>query len=217
MVRFHVKREYSKIRAVFAANWLIGGASIQLAIVLALPVLAPAYVLWTRHSLPFDRGLFALLAMAVAVRIFGSPLQTYLSSTNNLRAVSVVNAAQTAVVLTTAILGVHLFGVRGAGIAVLAGEVVASGALPLIFVSLELEPEWRKLVLRDAALAATPLAITSVALVGYARAAQLSIVCPIAALALLPLAWTQWRRLPEEVQQRLRRLVLRTTSTDVGR
>ncbi len=206
MVRFHVNREHSKLTATFAANWLIGGAATQLAILAALPVLAPLYVFWTRHALPFDRGLFALLAFAIALRTFGSPLQTYLGSTNHLRALGTINTAQSITVLVTAGLGIHWLGLHAIGLGVLAGEVVGSCAVPIAFVAPQLPAPWRGRLFRHAALGAAPTLVTGAALLGYARHVPAPVLVSSALLALGPLTWAQWRTLPGEVKVRIRGL-----------
>jgi O-antigen/teichoic acid export membrane protein len=209
MVRFHMNREYGKLTAIFAANWLVGGTVIQLGILAALPTLAPLYALWTRHALPFDRTLFALLAFAVALRSFGAPLLTYLGSINHLRALSAMNTAQTIVVLGAAAFGMRSLGLRAAGIGVLGGEIVGSCALPIVFTVTQFPRQSRAGLLRHAALAMAPTLVTAVALLSYARHAPLGRVVGLATLAASPLVWAQWRELPSDVRERLRKLLSR--------
>jgi O-antigen/teichoic acid export membrane protein len=203
MVRFHVGREYAKLTATFAANWFLGASAIQIGILLSLPVLGPLYLLWTRHALPLDRGLFALLALSVALRALGSPLQTYIFSINHLRAYTVINTAQTVAVIATAAIGMHRLGLRAAAIGVLAGEVVGSCLLPLAFVAFDLPAAWRPRLFRHAAFAVAPTLVTSVALFFYARHTPDLVVVSAALIAIIPLLWAQWRELPSEVRTRL--------------
>jgi O-antigen/teichoic acid export membrane protein len=203
MVRFHVSREYSKLTATFAANWFLGASTIQLAILVSLPFLGPLYLLWTRHSLPLDPALFALLAFSVALRALGSPLQTYLFSINHLRAYTAINAVQTVAVLATAGIGMRRLGLHAAAIGVLVGEILGSCLLPMAFVASDLPAAQRRRLLRHAAFAAAPTAVTAVALVFYARYASHFLVVCAAVLAVLPLLWGQWRDLPGEVRTRL--------------
>jgi O-antigen/teichoic acid export membrane protein len=209
MVRFHVNREYSKLTATFAANWLIGGLLVQLGILAALPILAPLYMLWTRHALLFDRTLFALLAFAIILRTLGAPLLTYLGSVNDLRALSAINAAQAGTVLAIAALGVRGLGLRAAGVAILGGEVVGSFAMPIAFVLARLPGEWRTRLIRHAALTAAPALVSGTALLFYAHLAPLLPVIALSALLLVLLAWAQWRELPKEVHDRILGLLSR--------
>jgi O-antigen/teichoic acid export membrane protein len=209
MVRFHMNREYDKITATFAANWLVGGAVIQLGILAALPTLAPLYALWTRHALPFDRTLFALLAFAIALRSFGTPLLTYLGSINHLRALSVINTAQAVVVLATAAIGMRSLGLRAAGIGILAGEIVGSCALPVLFTVSRLPKQSRGRLFRYAAVATAPTLVTAAALLSYALRMPLAPVIGIAVLAVSPLVWIQWRELPPDVRERLQNFISR--------
>jgi len=206
MTRFHITREYQKLHATFAANWLVGGSVIHLGVVVALPVLAPLYQLWTRHALPFDRALFAFLALAIALRTFGSPLQTYLLAINKLRAIATINVTQSLAVLATAAVFLPRLGVSGAGVAVLAGDLVGSCLVSMVCVAAEMPIALRALLWRDAGLALAPVAVTGVALFSYARRAPLLTVSFAAVAALLPLFWLQWRRMPTEVRLRIEAL-----------
>jgi O-antigen/teichoic acid export membrane protein len=203
MVRFHVKREYDKLGATFGASWLLGGTAIQLGILAVLPVLAPLYVLWTRHALPFDRGLFADLALAVSLRMLGTPLLAYLGSINHLRAVSTANVAQSVVVLGVAALGMKALGLHAAGLAILLGEVVGSCGVPLAYVVRSLDAPWRARILRDVALGTAPCLVTGAALFAYAREISMALVTPPALAALSAIALVQWRALSPDVRARL--------------
>lgn len=216
MVRFHVNREYAKLIATLAANWLLGGALVQLGILAALPVLSPLYMLWTRHAFAFDRTLFALIAFAITLRTLGSPLVTYLVSVNDLRALSAINVTQAGVVLAIAALGTRSLGLRAAGIAILGGEAVGSMALPIAFVLKHFPREWRKRLLRHAVVAAAPALVTGAALQFYAHGAPLLRVIVLSVVLVLPLAWAQWRELPVEVRHRLRSLLSRMAGSEAS-
>jgi len=207
MVRFHVNREYEKLTATVAANWLLGGMLVQIGVLVALPILAPLYMVWTRHALPFDRTLFALLAFAITLRALGAPLLTYLGSVNDLRALSAINVTQATAVLAIAALGTRSLGLRAAGMAILGGELVGSLTLPIAFVLALLPGPSRTRLLRHAALAFASALVTGAALLLYACAAPLLPVVVLSILLVLPLAWTQWRELPTEVRDRIRHLL----------
>ena len=216
MVRFHVNREYAKLIATLAANWLLGGALVQLGVLAALPILSPLYMLWTRHAFAFDRTLFALIAFAIVLRTLGAPLVTYLGSVNDLRALSAINVTQAGVVLAIASLGTRSLGLRAAGMAILGGEVVGSLGLPIAFVVMRLPSEWRRRMLRHAAVASAPALAAGAALMFYAHGTHPLRVIPLSLVVILPLAWAQWRELPLEVRDRIRRLLPRVARSDAN-
>ncbi|HLK36948.1 MAG TPA: hypothetical protein VKU41_09385 [Polyangiaceae bacterium] len=203
MVRFHMKGEHAKLVATVGTTWLLGGVSIQLGMLAALPVLAPAYSVWTRHALSFDRALFALLALAVVFRALGFPLLTYLVSINRIKLLGVINSVQTVAVLAVAALGIHRFGLRAAGTGVLAGDVAGSFAIPFTFVARALPAADRSRFFGHSALAFVSLSVTALALFFYAQGVAALAVCAVGVLALSPVLLAQWRHLPLEVRTRL--------------
>lgn len=135
MIRFHATNSTGKLSEIINVNWFVSGVIVNLGIILALPIVAPLYGLWTKGILEFDRGLFFLFAASISIVNFGSALTWYLFGLNDLRAQSVITLVRVFLVFVLGYVLSRYMGVLGVGAAVVVSEIFASGILPVFYVS----------------------------------------------------------------------------------
>ncbi len=204
MVRFSALRQHDKLADTVRAVWFVTGVPVNLGLCLGVPFYEPLYTAWMRGAMPFDAGLFALLAAAISLRCFGAPLNALIAGLNALRAQVWINGLQGATMVGALLLLAPRFGLKGAGAAVAVGELVGSVLAPVVLMW-RLEPEtMRRIPLRSMLVVVAASALVAGALLAVAA----GLVQPLvgaggAALVGLVLYRIQWSDLAPHVKQRL--------------
>lgn len=209
MVRLEALGEHRKLADMIRANWFVTGAPVNIGLCLALPLYEPSYRAWTGGAVPFERGLFAWLALGVSLRAFGAPLSALLAGLNALGAQVWISLAQAALSLGVLLFAPARYGLEAAGFSIALGELCASVILPVLLMARERPQLLRCLPHGTLLIAAAPCAITAVSLVGSAHGI---LPLPLAmALGLLiggALYALQWSALGAPMRARLRGAVL---------
>lgn len=208
IIRFKAAAEFAKLELLLRAIAALSTFVMGVALMGALPVLPTAYAAWTRGHTAFHSPLYGLLAAAVLVRVLGSPALSLLMGLNALVPLLSSAAIQFVVTVGFGALLVPMDGLRGAGLAVLFGEIAGSLLVP--FVALRLQERELAILVRPTALllAAAPLAIVTSGLVLHAYLDVPPVVVTGTALvALSAVAAPLWRSFPDNIRTRLLRLV----------
>ena len=206
MVRYHIQGAGAKLGTVFAANWLLSNTLIAAGLAVGVLVLEPVYTLWTRGRMPLDRSLFAALGLAVAIRQWAAPCQTYLASINRLRPQSTMAVARAALGLGTAGVLLPWLGLPAAGLGVLAAEVGAA-VVAVRAARAELLRFGTAFPSRSARLALAQLGLAAVVLGAFAaRVPGLGGWSGAALVGVCVLGWQQWCGLSDDMRTRLRSL-----------
>lgn len=124
VVRFYANRESEKLRDTFRAHWLVIGVAVNATLLLAYPLVPYVYETWTAGRLPFDRRVLGLLLASVSVGAMSALGATLLAGVNHMRFVVSAAALRGAVAIGVSSWLLPRAGLAGAGIAVLASEVV---------------------------------------------------------------------------------------------
>jgi O-antigen/teichoic acid export membrane protein len=207
LARYHHEHAPGKIAAVFSFSWLTGCSLVVLGLEMLIPAVTSVYGNWTRHAMPFDRGLFASLALAVAIRQWAAPLLSYVSCINDLVARTTVSVLRLAFILGLSVLFVRPLGLLGVGIAVAASELVA--ALVLVRASSRSIRECGgQFPWIPASLAFLQVALCGVVLATFTFSSSspflsVGLFLPVSAMII----WLAWRSLPTEGAQRLKNVV----------
>jgi hypothetical protein len=204
MIRLSALAEHRKLADTVRAIWFVTGAPVNLGLCLGLPLYRPAYEAWTGGAMAFDSELFAWLALAISLRCFGAPFTTLIAGLNALRAQAWSAFAQSALVLGSLALGLSVWGLRAAGVAVALGELCGSVLVPVVSVW-GLEPElMRRLPGRALLLGALPSVFVLGCLLAAARGlAPTALVMAVALGGATLLYSLQWSKLGRPMQDRL--------------
>lgn len=209
IVRFHVTRQPDRLADALDGHWILSGATVNVGILLLLPMVEPLYMAWTRGRLHFDPVLLVLLLVATSLVNFGSGLTAYLAGINDVRAQLMVMSARVVVLFgLTAALGRSL-GMVAVGVASVGAEIVGSVLLPLILArgrlfqargsgSLE---HWKLAIVPPLALL---LVAVPIATQGFSPAWISLILAPVLATTY----YLHWKALGVEVRRRIVSLVL---------
>lgn len=122
LMSFLVNRDQPRTESAFSVIWLML-CVVLVPAVLVLQYLAPAlFPLWTQGKIEFDPALFALLSLAVLVYALVQPAIAVVNGNNLIREQVVISTIATVITVGAIYLLVPLMGVRGAALALLAGE-----------------------------------------------------------------------------------------------
>ena len=122
LMAFLCNRDQPRTESAFSVIWLMLCAVLVPAVLLlqyAAPVLFPV---WTQGKIAFDPVLFALLSMAVLVYALAQPAIAVVNGNNLLREQVLISTITTVITVGGIYWLVPLMGVRGAALALLAGE-----------------------------------------------------------------------------------------------
>ena len=207
IIRFRSAGHLDKLEVILRSLAALTSYLMGAAVILALPILPTAYGIWTRGHTEFNSPLYALLASAVLVRVLGSPIVALLVGLNALGPQLVGASLQSLTTLGAAALLVPLDGLRGAGAAILFGEIVGSLVVPIFALRVR-ERELTGLVtFRGTAVAVSSALIAVTLLLAHAYLAMpAAAVTVVGAVALLVTTMPLWRSFPEQMRSRLLKL-----------
>jgi len=169
MVRFAALGEQRKLAETLRTAWFVSGAPINIGMCLCLPLYEPLHLAWTGGAVPFDRVLFAWLALGVSLRCFGAPFLALLAGLNALAAQVWISAAQTALTLGSLLLAPARLGLEAVGLSLALGEVCGSIILPVLLMRRE-QPALMQLLPRGAlAVAGAPCLVVAACQLAAAR------------------------------------------------
>ncbi len=204
LIRYHAQDDKRKIVETICTFWMVSGMTINMGILITLPVVETIYMKWTRHLLTFDLDVYLLLVFAVALKNFGAPMATYLVGINNLGYQRVSTGIQT--VVTFAVIGALIWrlGMEAVGWALVAGELTGSVMAPLMYAVCELNIKGNRLFIKHAILATGMIAVMGIVFMMIGS----GILSPIhgtilGCSALILIGTQQWRCLSLDVRQRL--------------
>ncbi len=213
MVRYHVSGEGGKLVAVFSTSWLLGTSLVTAGLTVGVLVVEPLYTLWTRGALALDRQLLAFLCIAVAVRQWAAPFQTYLAGMNRLRTQSVMAGVRAALGLGLAALLLPQWGLPAAGLGALAAELGAA-IVAVVAVCPQLRAFGATFPAKASICSLVQIVAAGAVWISYSTGVPGWPVGTVFSLGLIGvLAWRQWQVLPGEVRVRLLGLLRRPIST----
>jgi O-antigen/teichoic acid export membrane protein len=204
MVRFAALGEQRKLAETIRAAWFSSGVPINIGVCLCLPVYEPLYLAWTGGAVPFERALFAWLAVGVSLRAWGAPFVALLGGLNALGAQVWISSVQTALTLGALVIASARLGLEAVGLSLALGELCGSVVLPLLLMKRE-QPALMQLLPRSAiAIAGAPCLVVATCLLAAARgvldapvAAALGVVLSLIAYA------ASWSSIGRPVRARL--------------
>jgi O-antigen/teichoic acid export membrane protein len=203
LIRYHVANEGQKVKHTLAGLWFVSGVLVNLGLATAIAVAPPFYQYWTQGKLPFDGVLFGLLAVSILIRNIASPLSVYLYGLNDIGAQMRIAVGQTVSTLLVCALLVSEFGIRGAGLGVICGEIVAA-VIAFRYVAKAVVPLGIDLTLGQIVFPSLGLALVAA---GYGADAlwpgHSLAICLATISALLGLARLNWQNLPDSVRSRI--------------
>ncbi|MES2859975.1 MAG: hypothetical protein V4701_00795 [Pseudomonadota bacterium] len=123
LLRFVRERDAERVEAALAVNWGLLMVVVVPTLMAVQFVAAPAFAMWTRGQVPFDPVLFALLSATVAVFAFAQTATLVVRGANRVRVQMATSLLSTAVVLIGIAVTATSVGIRGAAVALIAGEV----------------------------------------------------------------------------------------------
>lgn len=124
IVRLHVQRHTRKLVALADAHVWLMGAIVNLGILVSYPLMVWAYGIWTHHQLTLDQPLLAALLASMMMVGAGSFMTTHLGGINDKPAILGLALCRAIISFTLTFLLIRPLGVLGAGIGVLAAELI---------------------------------------------------------------------------------------------
>jgi O-antigen/teichoic acid export membrane protein len=126
LMRFLQQRDQARSESAFGTVWLVVVALLTPAIVVFQAIIEPFFISWTRGQIPFDPWLFAILSLTVLVYAVVQPASTVVVGNNLLKPQLIISSITSLTVVIIMYMLVPKTGIIGAGIALLAGEIITT-------------------------------------------------------------------------------------------
>ena len=207
LIRFLHERDQTRSEAAFGTIWIVVMALMTPGVIILQTFVEPFYTLWTRGKIPFDPTLFAVLSLSVLVYAVIQPAIAVVIGNNMLKPQLGLSGLAAVIVIGGIFVMVPVFGIRGAGIALLTSEVVVSVGY-LYFAREWLHNNGLRWPRRPFGMAVSSVVITAAALSVLLLFPQLKWF--ILSVSLLLLAWNltrYWRILPTIATDHARKLI----------
>ncbi|MFD2284845.1 hypothetical protein GJU39_19805 [Pedobacter petrophilus] len=128
LMTFLHKRDQERTEVAFGTLWLVTIAVIAPCLLVVQTFIPVIYSAWTRGKLSFDPWLFALLSLGVLVFALSQPGIAVVKGNNLLKPQLSISIMSAVIAVLGIIIFVPLFGIKGAGVALLLSEIAASVA-----------------------------------------------------------------------------------------
>ena len=208
-MRFLHERDQARSEAAFGMVWILVVSVMAPAIVLLQACIEPLYLLWTRGRIVFDPVLFALLSLGVLVHALAQPAISIVRGNNLLRPQLLLSALAAVVVVGGLYVLVPRMGMLGAGIALLAAELVATAGYRLV-AQRWLQQHHLAWPRQAAAIAAAAIWIAAAGMAAMLWLPQLKwVALPCTLLLLGWNSWRYWQALPAFATGQARKFAIR--------
>ena len=126
LMRFLHNRDQARVEAAFGTVWVVVIALMAPAVVTLQVIVAPLFSLWTRGQIEFNPTLFAILSLSVLVYALAQPAMAVVMGNNLMKPQLLLSIVAATIAIGGIVVLVPLIGISGAGVALLAAEIVAS-------------------------------------------------------------------------------------------
>lgn len=207
LMRFLHQRDQDRVESAFGTIWFVLVAVLSPAMVLIQTIVEPLYLLWTRGRVMFNPLLFATLSLSVLTYAVSQPAIAVVKGNNLLKPQLLLSSLAAFVVVGGVYTLVPSLGIPGAGIALVAAEVVAAIGYQLVA---------RRWLQQKGLLWPTHhylIAITSVGIAALAMSCLIMLpaekwfVLAVALLLLFGNLWRYWQSLPAIATQNAIRIL----------
>ena len=205
LVRYHANGEGRKVLATQNANWFITGSIINLGILIIMPFIEALYVLWTKGHLGFNFQLFLFLVASISFLSFGTGLNTYIKSINDLFSQTVIIFTRVILIFLFSYLFITSLGIASVGLGILISELVSSVILPVYFVNKIINTFSVKFNIQLILLLLLPsVLLTGISLIYLAGFEKIIILSSVALLSDLIIYLLIWFRLDIELKDMMK-------------
>jgi len=128
LMKFLRHRDQERSETAFGTIWVIVIAIMAPAVVLLQAFIQPLFSIWTNGKVVFDPFLFAILSLSVLVYAIAQPAISIVTGNNLLKTQLLLSAIAAIIVIGGMFTLVPIMGIRGAGAALLAAEIVVAKA-----------------------------------------------------------------------------------------
>lgn len=132
LITFLHKKDQARSEAAFATVWIVTMLGLCPAIIVLQSFVEPLFLEWTRGQITFNPWLFATLSMGVLIFALSQPAIAVVRGNNILKPQIAISALTGAIAVAGIFILVPIFGITGAGIALLLSEFTAIIAYLLI-------------------------------------------------------------------------------------
>ena len=202
LMGYLTNRDQLRTESAFAVIWLmlcVVLAPAVLIIQLVAPVLFP---LWTQGKIDFNPVLFSLLSLGVLVSALAQPPIAVVNGNNLVRQQFIISAISTSITICGIYLMVPIFGITGAALALLIGEIVT--LVSYVYVAKEwlfnAELHWPNSAFRNASLSIAVASLGMASIIYFPNYEDYCLVIALAVQMLVIAAY--WSKLPQITRQR---------------
>jgi O-antigen/teichoic acid export membrane protein len=125
LMRFLHDRDQLRVEAGFSTIWVVVVVLISPAVIVLQALAPPLFELWTHGKIQFDPLLFAFLSLSVLIFAIAQPAIAVVMGNNMVRPQLVLTSLSAGIVVALVVGLVPLFGLAGAGLAIVASEIAA--------------------------------------------------------------------------------------------
>lgn len=217
LMRFLNQKDQVRSEAVFGLVWLLVVLALGPAIIV-LQWLAPLlFSLWTRGKIPFDPQLFTMLSLGVLIYALAQPAVAVVQCNNLLSSQLLLSAIAGGTVIAGLLLFVPSMGIRGAGIVLIAAEVISLIGY-VVVASSWLKTNALRWPSRLFATVAASVAIAGIAMAGIAMCPREAEVIVVFSLTVeLCVLVLYWRHLPQIARSRAADIVASSLPAGLGK
>jgi O-antigen/teichoic acid export membrane protein len=126
LMRFLNAKDQQKMEASFSMVWLVVLCILAPGVIVLQAVISPLFTIWTKGQVSFDPLLFSMLSQGVLVFAVAQPAMSIMRGNNLLRPQFLIAVLSAVIVIGGLFVLVPVYGIRGAGAALLAAEIVAT-------------------------------------------------------------------------------------------
>ncbi|MEJ1236941.1 hypothetical protein WBG78_02365 [Chryseolinea sp. T2] len=207
LMRFLHERDQVRIEAGFSTIWIVVVGLISPGVIVLQAMIAPLFELWTHGRIQFDPLLFAFLSLSVLIFAIAQPAIAVVTG-NNLMRPQLVMSCLSAVIVVGLVVGlVPIFGLPGAGLAIVASETAAVVGYVIIartwLVSKELR--WPARSFNKATISIIVSAATMIAIALFPKFTYL--LAFIGIMLCMGNFYSYYKSLPPDVRTRFRQVV----------
>jgi hypothetical protein len=193
--------------AIGSIFWLGTGVGLNGLAIAILCIIEKVFSIWTGGNLHLDRELYGWVAAAALIRVWASPLNSYILAINNTKGLLILSIARGLIVVVGGVGLARSHGVPGVGVALFLSELFGNAGLSCLQVARILKANGITASRREPLMAAASLAFGVTTLIAFGYSSRWGEWAIVAVAGICVVAFVQWTLLPAEIQARAKMMM----------
>lgn len=209
LMKFLIDKDQEKTESIFALVWFVTCALLAPTLFGIQLIMPDLFELWTRGKIEYNPELFACLSLTILFFALGQPFDSIVRGNNLLKSQVGIAILGAIIVIGGMVVFVPVWGIRGAGFALLLAEINVAFAFMFIarrwMLSIGMYFPWKPFLITLSSIFVTAIGLC---LVVYEIRIIVSVMIIVFIIQIV-ISWVYWKNIPNVAKLKVKTILLK--------